>query len=204
MHSTLSTKESMKRALLRHAKQRFDAMKSSHEQDSMDQQQISSHLAAPISPTPNIIIETFLPRLNIDRNSLLVDLGCGDGRWLLAANSFTNCRCLGIDVDEDRLTIAQNEIMKLKLQDAVQVRRQDVFQFVKESEDVLVADVIVLYLFREAMAAMGPLLRQRLGERKESISPKSVQILSVGFALAGWASAYEQKIGGVRVYLYET
>ena len=201
MHSTLSTKESMKRALLRHAKQSFGAMKSSHVQDYMDQQQISSHLAAPISPTPNIIIETFLPRLNIDRNSLLVDLGCGDGRWLLAANSFTNCRCLGIDVDEDRLTIAQNEIMKLKLQDAVQVRRQDVFQFVKESEDVLVADVIVLYLFREAMAAMGPLLRQR---RKESISPKSVQILSVGFALAAWASAYEQKIGGVRVYLYET
>jgi SAM-dependent methyltransferase len=197
----------MKRALLRYAKQRFDAMKSSHEHYS-DQNGSLSILAAPISPTPKIIIETFLPCLKIDQNSLIVDLGCGDGRWLFAANSFTNCRCLGIDVDEERLTIARNDILKHNLQDLATVRRQDVFEFVKESEDILAADVIVLYLFREAMADMGTLLRQRLDlnpDREESTTAsKSVQILSVGFALAGWTSAYEEKIGGIRVYLYRT
>jgi len=197
----------MKRALIRYAKQRFDVMKASHEQDN-DQNASSSTLAAPISPTPNIIIESFLPRLKIDRNSLLVDLGCGDGRWLFAANSFTSCRCLGIDVDEERLTIARNDIVIHKLQDLVTVRRQDVFEFVKESEDILGADVIVLYLFREAMADLGTLLGQRLvlnPDREESTTAsKSVQILSVGFALAGWTSAYEEKIGGIRVYLYRT
>jgi hypothetical protein len=111
-------------------------------------------------------------------------------------------------VDEERLTIARNDILKHNLQDLVTVRRQDVFEFVKESEDILAADVIVLYLFREAMADMGTLLRQRLDlnpDREESTTAsKSVQILSVGFALAGWTSAYEEKIGGIRVYLYRT
>ena len=183
-------------------------MKSSHEQDNIVQTSLLSHLAAPISPTPKKIIETFLPRFKIHRSSLLVDLGCGDGRWLFAANAFTNCRCLGIDVDVERLLIAQNEILKHKLQDVVQVRQQDVFEFVKESEDILEADVIVLYLFREAVAEMGSLLRQRLrlneDRRMCSASRRNVQVLSVGFALAGWICASEEKIGGIRVYLYET
>lgn len=181
-------------------------MKASHSMD-QDQNPSLSRLAAPISPTPNMIIEAFLPRLNIDPNSLLVDLGCGNGRWLFAANALTNCRCLGIDVDQVRLTIAQNQIRKHNLQDVVQVRRQDVFEFVKESEEILAANVIVLYLFREAVAEMGTLLRQRLdsnqnGTESGTSLPTMVQILSVGFALGGWTAKHEEKIGGIRVYLY--
>lgn len=184
-------------------------MRESHEQGSMDQDQNPSvsRLAAPISPTPNMIIEAFLPRLNIDPNSLLVDLGCGDGRWLFAANAVTNCRCLGVDVDEVRLTIARNQIRNHKLQDVVQVRRQDVFEFVKESEEILAANVIVLYLFREAVAEMSTLLRQRLcsnknGKESGTSLPTIVQILSVGFTLTGWTAEHEEKIGSIRVYLY--
>ena len=179
-------------------------MKSSHEQFYVGQNSSLSHLAAPISPTPNAIIETFLPRLAIDCHSLLVDLGCGDGRWLFAANSSTNCCCLGVDVDEERLAIAQERINKNKLQDVVKVRCQDVFEFVRESEDIIAAHVIVLYLFREAMMEMGSILQRRLSltNSRGKTSPRRVQILSVGFALAGWESEYVEKVGGIRVYVY--
>mmetsp|Transcript_39132 Transcript_39132/g.71706 ORF Transcript_39132/g.71706 Transcript_39132/m.71706 type:complete len:199 (-) Transcript_39132:37-633(-) len=196
----------MKRALLLHAKQRFSEMKSCHEQQSTEPKSSSSQLAAPISPTPNAIIETFLPHLNLHPNSLLVDLGCGDGRWLLAANKHTQCRCLGIDVDEERLEIARKSIRKNGIQKLVQVRRQDVFEFVRECDDIDEAHVIVLYLFREAMVEMGALLKRRLlRDGKSGIVQKSVQILSVGFALGGWTSCvHEEKINGIRVYLYST
>jgi len=187
----------MKRALLLHAKHKFREMKSCQETNST----LSSQLAAPISPTPHLIIEAFLPLLELTRNSLLVDLGCGDGRWLIAANDQTQCRCLGIDVDEERLQIARECIRENELGEQVQVRNQDIFDFVKERDDVDKANVIILYLFREAMTEMGMLLQRRLlsGGETRDIPQK---ILSVGFALPGWRSAREEKINGIRVYMY--
>ena len=183
-------------------------MKSTHEEQCTGPNSASpTHLAAPISPTPNLIIESFLPRLDLESDSLLVDLGCGDGRWLIAANKLTGCRCLGIDVDEERLEIARESISKNELDALVRIRLEDVFDFVREGDDMNEADVIVLYLFREAMSKMGKLLRRRLltrGRKDANVKPKRVQIMSVGFALTGWASIYEEKINGIRVYLYST
>ena len=197
--SSSTRKESMKRALLRHAKQRFSDMKSSHE----------SQLVAPISPTDIGIIETFLPRLNLNSNSLLVDLGCGDGRWLIAANKHTQCKCLGIDVDEERLRIAQESIMEFDLQNMIKVRNQDVFEFVTKSDDFFDANVLIIYLFREAMMKIGTLLQHRIdkrgdGKNDDASEQKKLQILCVGFALPGWTSIHEEKVNGIRVYLYST
>ncbi|KAL7540219.1 hypothetical protein ACHAXR_009947, partial [Thalassiosira sp. AJA248-18] len=203
-YSSNARRESMKKALLLYAKQRFSDLKSSHEQ-SMGPNSSTSKLAAPISPTPKLIIEAFLPRLNLNSNSFLVDLGCGDGRWLIAANESTHCRCIGIDVDEERLKTAQDSILKSGLQEMIEVRRRDIFDFVR-SDDIYRADVIVIYLFREVMLEMGQLLHQRLSLRslEKGIPQKTVKILSVGFALTGWTSDYEEKIDGIRVYLYST
>lgn len=195
----------MKRALLIYAKQRFSEMKSSHEHEATEPN--SSRLVAPISPTPGLIIESFLPRLNLTPNSLLIDLGCGDGRWLIAANERTQCKCVGIDVDEERLKIAKESILQNRVQEQVQVIQRDVFGFVKESDEICRADVIIVYLFREAMMEIGTLLHQRLraaNEKNDKIKRKRVQILSVGFALVGWKPVYKEKMNGIRVYLYST
>ena len=199
----------MKQALLLYAKQRFNELKSSHHQQQSttdEPKSSSSKLAAPISPTPSLVIEAFLPRLNLDSNSLLVDLGCGDGRWLIAANKYTQCKCLGIDVDEERLRIAREAIIENNLQGMVQVRKQDVFEFVKKSDDFGKVDVIIMYLFREAMTEMGTILQQRLdvSDGASSSNTEGKKILCVGFALPGWASMHEEKVNGVRVYLYST
>lgn len=188
----------MKRALLDCAKQRFRNMKSSHEQ-TLTITNINFQLAAPISPTPNLIIEAFLPRLDLNPDSFLVDLGCGDGRWLIAAHEHAKCRCLGIDAADDRLMMAQETISKNKLDGSVEVRKRDVFEFVRKGYDIRVADVIVMYLFREAMAEIGTLLSRRYDGSK-----KTVKILSIGFALPGWTPVFEEKIGGIRVYLYSS
>lgn len=192
----------MKRALLLHAKLRFNEMKSRHSSGST----LTTQLAAPISPTPDLIIEAFLPRLDLTPESFLVDLGCGDGRWLIAANEQTRCQCLGIDVDAERLKMAEESIIEKGLRGRVRVRRQDVFEFVKEGDELREADAIVVYLFRDAMLTIGDLLRRRLsvGDNNGNATPKSVQILSVGFALPGWSPTYKERVNGICVYLYST
>mmetsp|Transcript_5148 Transcript_5148/g.10790 ORF Transcript_5148/g.10790 Transcript_5148/m.10790 type:complete len:240 (+) Transcript_5148:939-1658(+) len=194
--SSLSNrKDSMRRALLKLAKDRFREMQSTHQIQLLD-----SNLAAPISPTPNLIIKTFLPHLKLDSSKLVVDLGCGDGRWLLATSKLTRCRSFGIDLDEDRLKIANQSILEQNLNDRIEVQQRDVFDFVQNDSKVfLMADVFVLYLFRDAMVEMGKLLQERLCQQK-----KSVCVLSIGFALTGWKPSHEQRINGLKVYLYNT
>lgn len=210
----------MKKALLLYAKSKFREMQSSHQQQhqetpcdtsaaSIVSSTAASLLAAPISPTPNLIIETFLPHLNLDSKSLLIDLGCGDGRWLIAAAKITSCKCLGIDVDKERLGMAQNGIISngLDKNNQVQVRNQDVFEFVRSDNDMFwKANVFVLYLFREAMVEIGSLLRQRLCNEFPNNNEKSTRaktkLISVGFALHGWTPIHEEKKNGIRVYLY--
>lgn len=154
-----------------------------------------SNLVAPISPTPGAIIEYFLPLLNLKPDSLLIDLGCGDGRWLIAAHDRTKCKCLGVDVDEDRLKIAQDSIARNNLQEHVQVIRQDIFHFARESAEISKADVLIIFLARQGTTDMSKLL---LNEQKR------VQILSVGFAVPGWRPIHEQRVDGIRCYLYST
>ena len=190
-------KESMRRALLKLAKDRFHEMQSTHQ----TQNESDSQLAAPISPTPHLIIETFLPHLKLDSSKLLVDLGCGDGRWLLAASKLTKCLSFGIDLDEDRLKIANESIAEQHLDNRIEVQRRDVFDFVKTDSNIFcMADVFVIYLFKDAMVELGKLLQERLWQQK-----KSVCVLSIGFALSDtdWAPSHEQRINGVRVYLYK-
>lgn len=197
--SATSRKELMKRALLLFAKQKFV------EQIGSNQNTPSPQLAAPISPTPRLVIKALLPRLNLDSNSFLVDLGCGDGRWLIAAHQHAKCRCLGIDVDEERLNMAREAISKHSLQNVVQVRNMDLVEFIKDGDDICEADVIVIYLFRGAILEIGAIMKQTLMSRKTKWtdgSQKVVQILSVGFALPGWTPIYEDKIGGLKVYIY--
>jgi SAM-dependent methyltransferase len=186
----------MRKALLKLAKDRFLEMQSTHQ----TQNDSDSQLAATISPTPHLIIETFLPHLRLDSSKLLVDLGCGDGRWLLAASKLTQCRSFGIDLDEDRLKIANQIISEQNLDNRIDVQRRDVFDFVKSDSNIFfLADVFVVYLFRDAMVELGKLLQERLCHQK-----KSVRVLSVGFAMTDWTPTHEQRINGVRVYLYNT
>lgn len=197
--SLSAKKDAIKKAILRYSKQKFSEMQSSHQQDETRQlSQSSSLLAAPISPTPNDIIPLFLPHLNVGPNSLVVDLGCGDGRWLITAAKLCNCLCLGIDVDEGRLQLAELSIEKDELLNQIQVRKQDVFEFVeKDREFFSKADVFIIYLFREAMVKIASVLQQRSGDLK-----KGIKILCVGFALPGWKAIMSEKRSGLTIYLY--
>jgi SAM-dependent methyltransferase len=186
----------MKKALLQYSKQKFSEMQITHQQS--HSQQSSSLLAAPISPTPNDIITVFLQYLGLGPDSLLVDLGCGDGRWLMTASKLTRCTCLGIDIDEERLDLAKQFIQKERLGEQVQVCKQDVFEFLeKDNQFFPKMDVLIIYLFRDAMLKIGSTLQQRFADLKQE-----VKILCVGFALPHWKAIRIEKCCGLTVYMY--
>jgi len=196
----------MKRALLVHAQLTFRDMRAGHVPQ-RSAEEAPSTLAAPISPSPDLVVDAGLPLLDLDAGSFLVDLGCGDGRWLVAAASrVPGCRGLGVDVDPARLAAAEAAIRDRGLEDRVEVRRRDAFACAREDPEVAAADAVVVYLFRAAAEEIGPVLRRRLqaGEGTRTRT-RPARVLSVGFALPGWgAPVREARVGGLRVYLYAT
>ena len=159
----------------------------------------SFKLVAPISPTPIELINIVIPRLNLAADSLVVDLGCGDGRWIAAASKNYSCKCIGCDIDEEMLALAKEELSKLPCRDKVELLKSDVFSFAW-SNLLVDADVIVLYLFREAMTKMSKILRDR---RRCGSVKKDAVIVSVGFSLPFFLPTWDYKVKGIRVYLYK-
>jgi len=147
-------------------------------------------VVAPISPTPLTVIFLILPKLNLTPKSTVVDLGCGDGRWILAAYRTYGCRCIGCDIDDVRLDLARKEISKVQSSSSsgssssssnlstkqtdrktITIVKRDVFEFLRGGKDGVpnintpplldTVDVVIVYLFRTAMQQIASILRER-------------------------------------------
>ncbi|KUF91856.1 hypothetical protein AM588_10003357 [Phytophthora nicotianae] len=66
----------------------------------------NKELFAPFSPSPVAVIDAVWAKiegaqLSLTSNDLLVDLGCGDGRWLVSGVKRFNCSAFGVELDEN-------------------------------------------------------------------------------------------------------
>ena len=174
-----SRKRCAKAALIALAKQRF-----------AEQQSASSHqLVAPISPSPPELIGKTLHELEdrgLLRDNRLVDLGCGDCRWLVEGRHW--CRCL-VGYDIDGALLAKGRVA-LDGADHALVEA-DFFESENIFED---GDVVVAYLFREGCAKLRAKLEKEL---------RRGTLVCVGFEMRGWRSSFEVAAGGLvaRVYI---
>ena len=178
MAELASRKKCAKAALIALAKQRF-----------AEQQSASSHqLVAPISPSPPELVDATISELRARGllTSRLVDLGCGDGRWLVAARR--HCRRLvGYDIDGALLAKGR---AALDGADHTLVEA-DFFESENIFED---GDVVVAYLFREGCAKLRAKLEKEL--------PRGT-LVCVGFEMRGWRSSFEVTAGGLVARVYE-
>eukprot|EP00397_Hematodinium_sp_SG-2012_P066821 GEMP01101393.1.p1 GENE.GEMP01101393.1~~GEMP01101393.1.p1 ORF type:complete len:137 (+),score=28.38 GEMP01101393.1:287-697(+) len=53
---------------------------------------------APFNPTNTVVVDWAIEQLALTPDDLFIDLGCGDGRVVSAAQS--HCRAIGVDYDE--------------------------------------------------------------------------------------------------------
>jgi ribosomal protein L11 methylase PrmA len=104
---------SFKQLLLQEAKRRFELQK-------QEAAHSNASYMAPISPSPPELITEALSRLSsevtssgqplVGEGAEIIDLGCGDGRWLLAAlKHFKNVHCVGYDLDTQLLAKGEND-----------------------------------------------------------------------------------------------
>jgi len=203
-----------KALLLQHAKERFEEQKQAEQAVANGDGAV---LMAPISPSPPALIEAALERVRsattasgdaplVSPGTTIVDLGCGDGRWLLAAaKRFPGVRCVGYDLDESLLSNANTAAAAFVAEQEQQTEASETQATLSTVEfhrqdlmlgDVSKATVVVVYLFREGSVEVMKKLERELPARDTAV-------LSVGFALRGWEARWVLRVNGsVPCYFY--
>jgi cyclopropane fatty-acyl-phospholipid synthase-like methyltransferase len=97
---------------------------------------------APFSPSPDDMVEKVLLKLKPTAEDTMVDLGCGDARWLLQASKRFGCTCVGIELDESLVVKAQQSVVDEKLSELITIKKGDIYE-----ENISDATIVVVYAF---------------------------------------------------------
>ena len=112
---------------------------------------------APFVPIPKAVLGEIVKALELRPNSVLFDLGCGDGRVLLAAQAGQpKAKFVGIDVSWLPITLARWRIRLGKARN-IKLTHGSFFK-----QDLTPATHVFTYLFPEIMNQLLPKLKQEL------------------------------------------
>lgn len=120
-----------------------------------DDPQSSERDSAIHVPTPMVIVEKMLEMAGVNKDDLLYDLGCGDGRIVIAAASKYGCKAVGYDIDERKVKQATENVKKQGLEELVEVKHKDIFEL-----NLQKASVITLFLLPEMNIQLLPQLEK--------------------------------------------
>lgn len=109
------------------------------------------------SPTPHHVVAAMLQLADVGKHDVLYDLGCGDGRIVIAAARDYGARAVGIEIVPELLTLGERAAAQAGVAGRVRFVRQDIFQ-----ADLSPATVVTLYLSEEVNARLRPKLLREL------------------------------------------
>ncbi len=116
-------------------------------------------------PTPNDVVDRMLELANVQKDDLLYDLGCGDGRIVVTAAKRFGCKAVGYDIDPKRIKESQENVAKNNVGHLVTIEQKDIFTL-----DLSKADVITLYLLPSLNVKLIPQLKKLKGGVSDRLS----------------------------------
>ncbi len=138
-------------------------------------------------PTPPETVAEMLRMAKIKKGDVLYDLGSGDGRIPIAAAKEYGIRAVGIEIDPQLVTEAEEKAKQEGVSDLVRFRNEDMFRI-----DVREATVVTLYLSEKLNVLMRPKLLSEL-------RPGS-RILSHDFRMGDWKPEQTVRVPWGKLY----
>jgi ribosomal protein L11 methylase PrmA len=104
-----------------------------------------------------MVVDAMLEIAQVTSDDVVYDLGCGDGRIVVAAAKQYGARGVGIDIDPKRIEEANALAEKEGVTDLVTFRMADLFE-----TDISEASVVALYLLTSLNERLRPRLWKQL------------------------------------------
>ncbi len=109
----------------------------------------------PFVPTPHAVVDAMLAAVRPTRSDVLYDLGCGDGRILIAAARDYGCRAVGIEINPETAELARENVRAAGLEGKIVVRTGDALKFNLDG-----ATVVTMYLYVDTMERLVPYIKR--------------------------------------------
>jgi SAM-dependent methyltransferase len=145
-------------------------------------------------PTPPEVVAKMLALAQVTKDDVVYDLGCGDGRIVVAAAKM-GCKTFGFDVDPNRIQESKENVASNGVGGLATIEQKDIFTL-----DLSKANVVTLYLL--------PSLNVKLIPQLEKLKPGS-RIVSHDFDMRGVTPDQVVQVNGDNgyehtVYLWTT
>lgn len=127
----------------------------------------------PFVPTPPEVVDEMLRLAGVKSGDVLYDLGCGDGRIVIAAAKRFGVRAIGIDIDPVRIRESNDNAAQAGLNEKVRFIQEDLFK-----ADFKDATVVTMYLLTSVNLRLRPKL---LAELKPG-----TRLVSHSFEMGDW------------------
>jgi SAM-dependent methyltransferase len=147
------------------------------------------HLDVPYVPSPNPVVDGMLKLAGVSPGDTVYDLGCGDGRIVIAAAKAYGAKGVGVDINPERVEEARANAKSAKVDDKVRFEENDLFK-----ANIANATVVTLYLL--------PDVNLRLkGKLMKELKP-GTRIVSHSFDMGDWKPEKEQTVEGRQIFLW--
>jgi SAM-dependent methyltransferase len=141
-------------------------------------------------PTEDTVVTAMLKFVQVTKDDVVYDLGCGDGRIVIAAAKQFGARGVGIDIDPERIKEAKAAAAKAGVADRVKFVEGDLFDPAIKISD---ATVVALYLLPALNAKLMPRLQSELKPR--------TRIVSNAFTMGdSWPYEAKEQVGDSVIY----
>jgi ribosomal protein L11 methylase PrmA len=140
-------------------------------------------------PSPENVVEQMLKLAGVHKGDVVYDLGCGDGRIVIAAAKQFGARAVGIDIDPQRIKESTDNARKAGVLDRVTFRNEDLFE-----ADIQEATVVTLFLWRSLNLKLRPKLWKEL--------KPGTRVVSHHWDMDDWAPEKQLEVDGHPIYLW--
>ncbi len=136
----------------------------------------------PYVPTTEAAVQAMLKLADVNKADIVYDLGCGDGRIVIAAAKDFGAHGVGIDIDPVRISEAKENARKAGVLNLVRFEQNDLFQ-----ADIHEASVVTLFLLSSVNLRLRPKLLQVL--------KPGTRVVSNTFGMGDWRPSKEAMVG---------
>jgi SAM-dependent methyltransferase len=136
----------------------------------------------PFVPTTDEAVQAMLKLADVKKSDVVYDLGCGDGRIVVAAARDFGARAVGIDIDPQRIAEAKENAKKAGVEKLVRFEENDLFE-----ADIHEATVVTLFLLSDVNLKLRPKLLKDL--------KPGTRVVSNTFEMGDWKPEKRVTVG---------
>jgi SAM-dependent methyltransferase len=136
----------------------------------------------PFVPTTDKAVDEMLKLAGVKKGDIVYDLGCGDGKIVIAAAKQYGTRAVGIDINPVRIAEAKENAKKAGVESLVRFEENDLFE-----ADIHEATVVTLFLLPNVNLKLRPKLLQDL--------KPGTRVVSNTFDMGDWKPEKEATVG---------